>query len=138
MNADKPPLTAEEVRRRACQFTWRAPLWLTRAPTFPEKSALFPGATFVVGVDTAVRILDPRFYGDAAARDAALSTFAAAGCRFLVAGRVDAAGRFLGLEHLSMTSSHAKLFTGIPEETFRVDVSSTELRKLAATAVSLK
>src|SRR5262249_25773617 len=36
-NVDKPPLEVAEVRRRLEQFTWRAPLWLTRAPTFVEK-----------------------------------------------------------------------------------------------------
>src|SRR5207249_454119 len=42
-NVDKPPLTAEEIRRRAAQFAWRGNLWLTRAPTFAEKAELFPG-----------------------------------------------------------------------------------------------
>jgi hypothetical protein len=32
LNADKPPLIPEEVRRRLGQFAGRAPLWLTRAP----------------------------------------------------------------------------------------------------------
>ena len=57
LNADKPPLEAEEVRRRLAQFVWRAPMWLTQAPTFVEKARLFPGATFVVGTDTAARIV---------------------------------------------------------------------------------
>src|SRR5207253_2225903 len=63
VNADKPPLSEAEVRRRVAQLLWKAPAWLTRAPTFVEKARLFPGAVFVVGVDTAVRIVQPRFYG---------------------------------------------------------------------------
>ncbi|OAI47992.1 hypothetical protein AYO44_08020, partial [Planctomycetaceae bacterium SCGC AG-212-F19] len=55
-NVDMPPLTAEEIRQRLRQFAWQAPVWLTRAPTFAEKAALFPGVLFVVGADTAARI----------------------------------------------------------------------------------
>jgi hypothetical protein len=40
LNADKPPLPDEEVRRRLTQFVWRAPAWLTRAPTYTEKAEL--------------------------------------------------------------------------------------------------
>src|SRR5262249_6541814 len=56
-NVDKPPLTGETVRRRLAQFAWKSPVELTRAPTFVEKSRLFPGTTFVVGADTAERLV---------------------------------------------------------------------------------
>src|SRR5207244_2940342 len=62
VNVEKPALCDEEVRRRLQQFAWRAPVWLTRAPTFVEKGRLFPGAALVVGADTAARIVDRRFY----------------------------------------------------------------------------
>jgi nicotinamide mononucleotide (NMN) deamidase PncC len=129
VNADKPPLAAEEVRRRVEQFTWRVPLWLTRVPTFVEKARLFPGAVFVVGADTAERIVQPRFYQDSEERMAeALRTFRDLGCRFLVAGRVDAAGVFRGLDDLAIPPAWRDLFTGIPEDLFRADVSSSQLR----------
>jgi hypothetical protein len=129
VNADKPPLTAGEVRRRMAAFAWRAPLWMTRAPTFAEKAELFPGAIFVVGADTAERIVQPRFYGDSQERMAeALTTFRDKACRFLVAGRVDGAGVFCGLEDLSIPPAWRELFTGIPADAFRKDVSSTQLR----------
>jgi hypothetical protein len=129
VNADKPPLTAEEVRRRLVPLAWRAPVWLTRAPTFAEKADLFPGAVFVVGVDTAARIVDPRFYQDSAARLAeALEGVRSRGCRFLVAGRVGAEGKFVGLEDLDLAPAHRDLFSAIPENAFRVDLSSTQLR----------
>jgi Cytidylyltransferase-like len=128
-NAEKPPLTEGEVRRRMAQFVWQAPLWLTRAPTFLEKSRLFPGAVFVVGVDTAVRIVDPRFYGDSAeAMRTALAEIHRHGCRFLVAGRL-AGEKFLELEEVEMPEEFRDLFTALPAELFRVDVSSTQLRK---------
>ncbi len=128
VNADKPGLADEEVRRRLEQFAWRARLWLTRAPTFPEKARLFPGATFVVGADTAARIVEPRFYGGEAGRDAALADFRSRGCRFLVAGRADGEGRFVALDDLTIPGPHRDLFAGIPGDPFRVDVSSTDLR----------
>ena len=68
VNADKPPLADEEVRRRLTQFVWRAPVWLTRAPTYTEKAELFPDCVFVIGADTATRIVQPRFYGDSEER----------------------------------------------------------------------
>jgi nicotinamide mononucleotide (NMN) deamidase PncC len=129
INADKPPTDDEEVRRRLASFAWRAPLWLTRAPTFPAKARLFPGAVFVVGADTAARIVDPRFYGGSARnRDDELAEFRSRGSRFLVAGRADGQGRFLELEDLSIPESLRDLFTGIPPHRFRQDISSTRLR----------
>lgn len=128
VNADKPPLPDEEVRRRLSAFAWKAPLWLTRAATFPEKARLFPGATFVVGADTAARIVEPRFYGGETNRDAALEDFRSRVCRFLVAGRADVSGRFVGVDDLAIPSAHRDLFAAIAAEQFRLDVSSTQLR----------
>src|SRR5439155_13019093 len=52
-NADKPAMPVEQAEWRAGQFIDRGAIWLTAAPTFAEKAALFPGATWVVGADTA-------------------------------------------------------------------------------------
>jgi hypothetical protein len=130
-NVDKPDLDAEEVRRRAVAFAWHHSLWLTRAPTFAEKAERFPGCWFVVGVDTAARIIDPRYYGGPESMMQALARIRDVGCRFLVGGRADAAGRFLGLEHLTLGEGFAGLFEAIPSDEFRVDLSSTELRPKA-------
>ncbi len=128
-NVDKPPLGPEEVRRRLAQFAWRAPVWLVRAPTFLEKARLFPGTTFVVGADTAERVLAPRYYRDSAvAMGRALDEIRGQGCRFLVAGRAGADGRFAELHHLDVPAAHRDLFIAVPAEAFRVDVSSTALR----------
>jgi len=129
LNADKPPLADEEVRRRLTQFDWRAPVWLTRAPTYREKAELFPGCVFVVGADTAARVVQPRFYSNSQERmGEALARFRAANCRFLTAGRIDKDGRFLGLDDVAIPAEYRDLFQGIPEAAFRVDLSSTELR----------
>jgi hypothetical protein len=131
-NVDKPPLADEEVRRRRLQFTWHAPLWLTRAPTFVEKAALFPGVVFVVGADTAVRLVAPRYYQDSESHMLkALAQIRARGCRFLVAGRADAAGKFQTLDDLALPAAFRDLFEHIPESEFHLDLSSTQLRAQA-------
>jgi hypothetical protein len=130
VNVDKPPLTAEQVRPRLVQFAWRADVWLTRAPTFAEKAALFPGVTFVVGADTALRLVQPRYYGESeTVMIQALNGIRSHGCRFLVAGRVDDTGRYVELDQLSIPESFRELFTPIPKAEFHVDLSSTQLRQ---------
>jgi hypothetical protein len=131
-NVDKPPLTGETVRHRIAQFAGKRPVELTRAPTFLDKSRLFPGATFVIGADTAERLVARRYYGDDEDRmDAALAEIANAGCSFLVAVRVDAAGRVRTLSDIAIPSRYAGLFTEIPEHRFRLDTSSSEIRARA-------
>jgi hypothetical protein len=127
-NADKPAIAIEEIERRLRQFTWTRSIWLTQAPTFVEKAKLFPGATWVVGADTAARIMEPRFYGGEAERNEALSCFRSSGSRLLVAGRRDVSGRFVGLDDLEIPGEWRDLFSAIPETEFRFDGSSTEIR----------
>lgn len=129
VNADKPPLLLEEVERRLQPFAAKAPLWLTRAPTFAAKAALFPGAVFVVGADTAGRIVQHRFYGGSdSERDRAMNALRSLGCRFLVACRLNAEGKLVGLDDLAIESKYHDLFTTISANRFRVDLSSTQLR----------
>jgi hypothetical protein len=125
VNVDKPPLTEEEARRRLAQFD-RHRVWLTRAPTFVEKARLFPGCCFVVGADTAARIVEARYYGAGELR-AAIGEIRDRGCRFLVAGRL-AGGTFVGVDELGINAEFRDLFQGLSEGEFRLDVSSTALR----------
>ncbi|MGQ9925727.1 MAG: hypothetical protein ACUVS4_02545 [Chloroflexaceae bacterium] len=127
VNADKGALEPEDIARRAAQFTGRYTLVLSRAPLFVEKAALYPGRRFVVGYDTAARLIAPRYYGGEAGMHAALEAIRAAGCSFLVAGRL-VEGAFHTLADLPVPSDLADLFTPIPETLFRADISSTELR----------
>jgi len=128
-NVDKPPLAGETVRHRLTQFAWRSPVELTRAPTFLEKSRLFPGTTFVVGADTAERLVAPKYYGDDEDRmHAALEEIGNAGGTFLVAVRIDAAGRVRVLNDIPVPRRYADLFTEIPQHRFRFDTSSSVIR----------
>jgi hypothetical protein len=130
-NVDKPALKEPDVRKRLSQFAGKRPVVLTRAARFYEKAELFPGCTFVVGWDTAVRLVDARYHGGN--RDEMLKALAVirrAGCRFLVAGRADAGG-FRTLEDVAVPGEFEDMFTPIPESKLRYDVSSTELRVAA-------
>ena len=66
-NADKGQLETNVVVQRAKQFDsdGQNRLILTRdAPLFSQKAKLLPNTTFVVGYDTAVRLVDPKYYDD--------------------------------------------------------------------------
>ena len=128
LNVDKPPLEEVDVRQRLAQFAGKATVVLTRSETFHKKSKLFPGCTFVIGWDTAVRLVAPRYYGsDESAMLTALAEIWAAGCHFLVAGRDDG-GTFRTLTDVPVPQGFQPLFQEVPETLFRADVSSTALR----------
>ena len=129
VNVDKPPLPAPTILARMGQFAGRHGIIASDAPTYIGKARLYPGATFIVGYDTAVRIFAPRYYNDS--QQAMLDAFAeiqALGCHFLVAGRADRAGQFHTLDEIAIPSRFAAMFTAIPETHFRHDISSTQLR----------
>jgi len=128
-NVDKPTLAGETVRHRLAQFAWKSPVELTRAPTFLDKSRLFPSTTFVIGADTAERLVAPKYYGDDELRmHVALEEIANTGSSFLVAVRIDVVGRVRALNDIPVPRRYADLFTEIPEHRFRVDTSSSEIR----------
>jgi hypothetical protein len=126
-NADKPPLSYAEIERRLEQFRWRYSVVLSREALFVGKSNLYPGCVFVIGYDTAERLVDPRYYGGEARRDAALAHIRAQGCHFLVAGRLDE-GVFRTLRDIAIPAGARDLFTELPEAAFRVDLSSSAIR----------
>lgn len=134
-NADKGFLSVEEVKKRLAQFTstlTNLPVVITKAPLFTQKAQLFPNSTFVVGHDTAERLLKPEYYGNS--RESMALQFAAlAGrkCRFIVAGRRNAnTGQFARWDDVVVPQflEGWNLFQGIEEEEFRADISSTDLR----------
>ncbi len=126
-NVDKPALDALEAAARLAHFAPRDVLWLTRSATFADKARLFPGATFAVGADTIVRIGDLRYYKNAAALNEAMHALRR--CRFLVFGRITG-DRFHTLSTLDLPAPLRRLCHGIPADSFRIDLSSTSLRRL--------
>ncbi|MEM7533586.1 MAG: hypothetical protein AAF639_15490 [Chloroflexota bacterium] len=128
-NVDKPPIPVDEVLRRISQFAGQYPIYVSNAPTYLGKSQLFPGATFVVGYDTAARVVAPRYYQESEeAMLAALETIQARDCHFLVAGRMDKEGIFRTLDDMTVPDGFESLFSAIPSGMFRNDISSTQLR----------
>ena len=127
-NADKLPLEFQEISYRRRQFETH-PLALTNAPTFAQKAEFLQSVTFVVGFDTAERIIQPRFYGcDTESMRQALERIRFAKCRFLVAGRLQGE-KFLTLADVSIPDEFEDLFEELPESAFRQDVSSTDHRR---------
>ena len=205
-NVDKPPLSSDVILSRARQIVTPSaaadddasgtgisgrpwPVVVTDAPRFIDKARLFPGCGFVLGYDTAKRLVDPKYYapprtaaaasasiskahapdscttsdGGAAAgtsnsegsgspdaealssQDAMLEALLALklqGTTFYVAGRL-ASGSGSGGEPVFLTLRDLlpsippllrPMFIEIPEASFRVDVSSTQLRAQTAEA----
>lgn len=132
-NPDKPSLTAEVIRARAMQFSEEdGPLLVTEACMFVDKAKLLPNTVFVIGYDTAVRIVNPRYYQNSmSSMLESLLMIARAGCRFLVAGRraSPSSGAFLTLHDLEVPAGFSSLFESVPENIFREDISSTMLRE---------
>jgi hypothetical protein len=130
-NVDKPDLSVDEVQRRLEQFRGRWPVIITRAARIEEKAALFPGCVFVVGADTAARIVHPRYYrNDLTDLTRALERIRGLGCRFLVGGRADESGRFVEVSEVAIPEGYRDLFMGLTEQEFRVDISSTQMRRI--------
>ena len=152
--ADKPSMDADEVSRRVSQFkdvVEGIPQWgvlLTSAPLFSDKvKALkqyapplvqphpkFPLTqernrwSFVIGVDTMVRVLNPKYYNND--HEQMLQAQRSMGADFVVGGRVEDNGEFLtGEEALEGLPQDVRdMFVLLGEDDFRVDISSTELR----------
>jgi hypothetical protein len=128
-NVEKAPLDFEEMRDRGAQFDSAARIWFTRAPLMVEKARLFPGTTIVCGLDTLLRVADPKFAGNSPEnRDREVAEIAACGCRFLVFGRTTD-GRFQTLDDVEIPPALLAICDGVSEDIFRADISSTELRR---------
>ncbi|PKI32703.1 uncharacterized protein LOC116209851 [Punica granatum] len=130
VNADKPPLSVEQVKERVKQFEKVGKtVIISNQPYFYKKAELFPGSAFVIGADTVARLINPRYYeGSYSKMVEILAGCKSTGCTFLVGGRnVD--GVFKGLEDFEIPDALKDMFVPIPAEAFRMDISSTELRK---------
>jgi hypothetical protein len=151
-NADKGLLPLPEIERRVAQFiAAQLPVVVTQAPLFTQKADLFPKSKFVVGYDTAARLVQEKYYGSETAMLLQFAKLAHQGCGFLVAGRKEtvssggdggggsgslggsgsSAARFRSLAELEIPEvlQRGSLFQAIPESEFRMDISSTELRE---------
>jgi hypothetical protein len=109
---------------------------LTNAPTFLEKSRIFPKCTFAVGMDTFVRIIDPK-YVPLMSVDELAAQFALNQTKFLVFGRRDRqTGKFIDSpEEIAVNlgivtpKSFLDFSIFVPEAEFSVDMASSDIRK---------
>ena len=127
-NVDKPPLQANEIEKRVSQFERSETVILTCAPLFGEKSSIFQNSTFIIGNDTALRLVDPKYYDNNAQNMyTSLQKVKDNKCNFLVAGRLQN-GEFNTIFDVAIPEAFISMFNDIPESQFRMDLSSTELR----------
>lgn len=133
-NADKGTISEETLCHRVEQFREAsADVVLTRTALFVEKAHILSDVRFVVGFDTAARLIDPKYY-PGGGLETAMDAFRDRRVSFVVAGRVESpgtgTGNFLTLDNLVVPACARNLFVGIPEAQFRSDLSSTMIRKL--------
>lgn len=127
-NADKPSLDFISIKNRLNQFKSRA-VWLTNTPTFGEKSALFPGATFAIGIDTVKRLGQARFYNnDPGLMEESFKNLISNNTRLLVFGRLED-DVFETLDTVSIPDQLRSQCEAVSEDLFRSDLSSTMLRQ---------
>lgn len=131
VNVDKPTIDFLEIRDRLARFDPDATVWLTRAATFVEKTELFPRSVFVMGADTYRRLGDPRYYGGSEeSATAAVERIASAIEGLIVFGR-SSGGRFENASQIEAPEAIRKKAYFVSEREFRMDVSSTEIRRKA-------
>lgn len=122
--AHKPPPTAVDLLRKASQMKGNNFLLTQNDALYIEKARAFPFATFVIGADVLLTLLDPKWTTDP---KALIDEFVKLGTRFYVVGRV-VQQQFVTLYHV------INQYPGLlPEDNFqhlfgRWDISSTELR----------
>lgn len=89
-------------------------MW-TQALLYTQKAQLFADSAFVVGYDTAIRLVAQRYYNDDEAEMLSeLKGMRSRGCQVLVAGRVDKDGAFRTLEDIKMSTALQELVSIIP------------------------
>ena len=136
VNVDKPVLPRVELEKRTAQIASDgSSLIVTRAPRFTEKSSILPGATFIIGFDTYIRLMDKQYYpdhlaGSGSAVENSLDLIQENGCRFVVAGRIDDHDKFRGMTdvQVEIPARFRIMFTELNESQFRSDLSSTAIR----------
>lgn len=142
-NVDKPSMTYNEVMRRLGPFT-TTPIILTNAPRFMDKAKQFPGVSFAIGVDTAIRLVDPKYTnGDEQLMIDAIINMTSQGTRFFVNSRTfgiagvppSFALKLEPTELLSLT----KIMDFIPEvlRSFFIEHPNTEFKDISSSPLRL-
>ena len=126
-NADKPPLTFYEIKKTIDQFQNEESWMLTSAGRFSEKAEMFPNSVFIIGADTLLRVFDEKFYKNYKDMNEHIQRFNDHNINFLVFGR-KVNNKFISLNEINIPEAIKDRCTGIEENAFRDDISSTEIR----------
>lgn len=124
-NSDKGDIPINEVKDRVKPILELGfNLIVTKAPTFAQKACLFPHTSFMVGIDTLIRIDDPKYYLDNSdIRNFVLRRMLAVDhCRFLTFPRD---GKSLKDYNLSQTILH---MTSEATDFVNNNISSSDIR----------
>jgi len=125
-NVDKSEINFNDLMDRINQFKSLGKLVVTNSEKFEEKSKIFKESIFVIGYDTALRLVDNKYYNDDFRRS--LKIIEKNNCSFLVSGR------FINKKYKKPNNINFEgydyLFNILSEEKFRIDISSTQLRRL--------
>ena len=125
-NVDKSEINFNDLMDRINQFKSLGKLVVTNSAKFEEKSKIFKESIFVIGYDTALRLVDSKYYSDDFRKS--LKIIEKNNCSFLVSGR------FINKKYKKPNNINFKgydyLFNILSEEKFRIDISSTQLRRL--------
>jgi len=125
-NVDKSEINFNDLMDRINQFKSLGKLVVTNSEKFEEKSKIFKESIFVIGYDTALRLVDNKYYNDDFRKS--LKIIEKNNCSFLVSGR------FINKKYKKPNNINFEgydyLFNILSEEKFRIDISSTELRRL--------
>ena len=124
-NVDKPELELELALNRAMQLRGRWPLLITRGASLFVQKARRYGCSFIVGLDTAERIINSaERYNDGRPNDQVVSELQQLGIQFFVAERGNE--RTVSSLTAALPEQSKHLFVRL---TGRWEVSSTELRR---------
>ena len=127
-NVEKTLLSYYEIEKTLGQFKAEKNWVLTNAPTFVEKAAIFKESTFVMGMDTLIRLFDPKFYENDQVMRSRLNVFIENNIRFLIFGR-QVGSQFMTLNDFLIPKEFKDRFIGITEKEFREDVSSSAINR---------
>ena len=100
---------------------------LTSAGRFSEKAKMFPNSVFIIGADTLMRVFDEKFYDSYENMMEHIQRFNDHNINFLVFGR-KVQKKFISLDDLKVPEIIVDRCTGIDENVFRDDISSTVIR----------
>jgi len=129
-NVDKPNITTDDLIGRIKNFNDNGKIIITRNSRFVEKAKLFPKSYFVVGFDTAIRILDESYLNKNQSLDDFFDVIKETECVFVVGGRVNVTGpKFDNLKLNEINDKYRDFFIILDEEEFREDISSTHERR---------